>query len=411
MTHETLIIGAGLAGLTCARALHRAGRSCLVLEAGDEAGGRVRTDCVDGFLLDRGFQVLLTAYPEAERWLDYQTLQLQKITPGTLVWKNGARHRVSDPLRRPLDLPATLRAPVGSLADKFRIALLRWHAGSGSLDDLLRRPETTTLEALRRRGFSESMIESFLRPWLGGIFLESELATSSRMMEFVFRLFARGDTAVPAAGMQAIPRQLAAGLPAGTVRCGTPVTAIDGTRVHLATGAVLSARHLVLATDGETAARLLPGLPAPAWRAATTLYFASPRSPVGEPTLMLNGTGTGGVNTLIDLALVAPSYAPAGQSLLSLTWRGPPPPADDALESAVRGEMISWFGRETVASWRLLRIDRIRQALPVRWPLVRKPPAPLREGVWVCGDHRDTASIQGAMQSGRETAEVLASLS
>jgi len=409
MEHETIIIGAGLAGLTCARALHAAGRGCVVLEAGDEVGGRVRTDRIEGFLLDRGFQVLLTAYPEARRWLEYAALDLRVITPGALVWKDGARHRVSDPWRRPRDLAATLRAPVGTLADKLRIATLQLKAGRGSLEDVFRRPETTALAALRAHGFSDGMIEGFLRPWLGGIFLDPALETSSRMLEFVFRMFAGGDTALPASGMQAIPRQLAAGLPAGSVRCGAAVEAIDGRAVRLASGERLSARHLVVATDGTAAAGLVPRLPPPAWRAATTVYFAAARSPVGEGTLMLNGTGRGRVNTLIDLSQVSPSYAPPGQSLLSVTVAGSPSEEDEPLAASLRSELADWFGPAAVAEWRLLRICRIRQALPVRWPLTRSAPTPLSPGLWVCGDHRDTASIQGAMQSGRETAEALLS--
>lgn len=409
MQHETIIIGAGLAGLTCARALLAEGRQSVVLEASDDVGGRVRTDTVDGFLLDRGFQVFLTAYPEARRWLDYRALDLRPITPGVLVWLEGVRHRVSDPFRRPRDLLSTLRAPIGTLADKARIATLRWHAQEGTLDDLWQRPETTALEALRAHGFSERMIDTFLRPWLGGIFLDSSLSISSRMLEFVFRMFAEGDTALPAAGMGALPRQLAAGLPAGAVRCGALVEGIEGDEVRLPDGERLRARHIVVATDGIAAAQLVPGLTAPSWLSTVTLYFAAPRSPGGEGTLLLNGSGRGRVNTLIDLAAVAPAYAPTGQSLVSLSVLGDPEDDDEALVAAVREEMALWFGEQAVAAWRVLRVDRIRHALPARFPLTQTPPVAARDGLWVCGDHCATASIQGAMQSGRETAEAILS--
>jgi phytoene dehydrogenase-like protein len=412
MEGNTLVIGAGLAGLTCARALQAAGRGCVVLEAGDDVGGRVRTDEVDGYLLDRGFQVFLTAYPEARRWLDYRALDLRTITPGTLVWKDGARHRLSDPLRRPRDLMATLRAPVGSLTDKARIGLLRRRVSAGTLEGLFARPETTTLEALRAEGFGDGMIEGFLRPWLGGIFLDWSLSTSSRMMEFVFRMFAEGDAALPAAGMQAIPRQLAAGLSAGTVRTGARVERIDGTTVHLAGGETLRGGQVVVATDGGTAAHLVTGLAAPAWSASTTVYFAAERSPLGEPTLCLNGSGRGLVNTVLDLSAVAPGYAPPGLSLLSVSVRGEPEEGDERrLVERVRDELGEWFGGQAVAQWRLLRAYRIPRALPRRFPLTLPSPKPLREGVWVCGDHDSTASIQGAMQSGRETAEAILAVS
>ena len=272
MDHETIIIGGGLSGLTCARALHAAGRRSVVLEAGNAVGGRVRSDTVDGFTLDRGFQVLLTSYPEARQWLDYEALDLQVMTPGALVWRDGARHRISDPFRRPQDLPATLRAPVGSWLDKARIGWMRWQSQRGTLDNIFERPEMTALALVQHYGFSEKMIESFLRPWLGGIFLETELSTSSRMLEFVFRFFADGDAAIPAAGMQAIPRQLAAGLPEDSVRCGVAVVAVEGRTIHLSSGERLTGRHIVVATDGAAASRLLPeAVVAPSWRQAVTL--------------------------------------------------------------------------------------------------------------------------------------------
>lgn len=398
-----------MAGLTCARALQAAGKSCLVLEAGADVGGRVWTDEVEGFQLDRGFQVFLTAYPEARRWLDYRALELRPILPGALVRREGRWHRVSDPFRRPEDAWATLRAPVGTLLDKARIATLRWQSKQGPLEAVFQRPETTTLEALRAQGFGETMIETFLRPWLGGIFLDPALETSSRMMEFVFRMFADGVAALPAAGMQAIPRQLAAGLPADAIRCRTPVEAIHDGTVVLAGGHRLGGRHIVVATDGSTAARLVPGVTSPAWRSTVTVYFAAPGSPVGKPMLMLNGTGQGRVNTLIELSAVAPEYAPAGQSLISVSVLGDPGIDDDTLVAELRRELLGWFGAQAVAPWRLLRVCRIRQALPVRYPLTLKAPKPVRDGLWICGDHVETASIQGAMQSGRAVADALLS--
>lgn len=407
MECDVIIVGGGLAGLTCARALQAAGKRSLVLEAGADVGGRVWTDEVEGFRLDRGFQVFLTAYPEARRWLDYRALDLRPITPGALVWKEGRWHRVSDPFRRPQDAWATLRAPVGTLLDKARIATLRWQAKEGTLEAVFQRPETTTLEALQAQGFGGTMIETFLRPWLGGIFLDPALESSSRMMEFVFRMFADGMAAVPAAGMQAIPRQLAGGLPKDSILCRTPVEAIDGDSVVLAGGDRLRSRNIVVATDGSTAARLAPGLTSPAWRSTVTVYFAASSHPVSKPILMLNGTGQGRVNSLINLSAVAPDYAPPEQSLISVSVLGDPGVDDDTLVEDLRRELAGWFGAQAVAPWRLLRVCRIRHALPVRSPLSLSTPKPVRDGLWICGDHVETASIQGAMHSGRAVAEAL----
>ncbi len=405
---EVVIVGAGLAGLTCARRLRMGGVDCVVLEAGDAVGGRVRTDMVEGFRLDRGFQVLLTAYPAALEWLNYRQLDLKKFSAGARVWCDGRMHRVSDPWREPGALWDTLRAPVGSLVDKVRIATLRAAARRGTIEDVFARPETTALNALRAHGFSERMIERFMRPWLGGVFLDAELETSSRMLEFVFRMFAEGDTAVPAAGMQAIPEQLAAGLRPGTVRLNARVLALEAGGVRLVSGERVEGRRIVVAAEGAGAADLLPAIVRPEWRAVTAVYFAAKTSPLGEPTLMLNGTGRGRVNNVAVMSDVAPGYAPAGQALVSVSVLGDPAMDDGTLEAQVRAELREWFGA-AVTEWKMLRVYRVRRALPVRWPLERIRPRALRPGLWVAGDFTNTASIQGAMESGEGVAESILS--
>ena len=400
---DIVIIGAGLAGLTCARRLHAAGVSCVVLEADDAVGGRVRTDIVDGFQLDRGFQVFLTAYPTARAWLDYEQLQLRTFAAGSRVRCDGAMHEVSDPWREPGAWWATLCAPVGSLADKIRIATLRRAARRGTLAELWARPETTALAALRAHGFSERMIERFLRPWFGGIFLDRELETSSRMLEFVFRMFAEGRAALPAAGMQAIPEQLAAGLPTGTVRLGARVARVEPSAVFLESGERIAARHIVVATENAGAAALLPEVAVPRWRATTTIYFAAARSPLGAPMLVLNGEGRGYVNNLVVLSDVAPSYAPAGQALVAVSVLGEPAMEERALVERVREELCVWFGAE-VADWCWLRSYRLPRALPARMSLGPMKPVAVRPGVWIAGDGRTSASIQGAMESGEAVA-------
>src|SRR5215218_2776081 len=248
------VVGAGLAGLRCARRLHEKGVAATVLEASDGVGGRVRTDRVEDFLLDRGFQVLLTAYPEAADALDYGRLELHPFYPGA-----GVR---------------TVLAPVGGLGDKLKVASLRRQVVAGSLEELFARPETTTREALAAHGLSDTIVDRFFRPLFGGILLDRELGTSSRMFEFVYRMLALGDVSLPARGMGAITEQLAGGLPADRVRLGRRVTAVGDGSVLLADGERLPARAVVVATDGPTASGLLGGEPpAPASVAARCLYF------------------------------------------------------------------------------------------------------------------------------------------
>ncbi len=329
---DVIVVGAGLAGLCCARELHAAGLEVLVLERGDAPGGRVRTDEVDGFLLDRGFQVLLTAYPEARRALDYERLGLRPFENGALIRRDGGFARIADPFRHPLQALRGLRDAPGSLPDKLRVARLRRRLSRFSLNELLTAPQVTTAEALRREGFSSDLVDAFFRPFLGGVFLDPSLETSSRLFAFVFKLFSEGEAALPAAGMQAIPRQLAEGLPAGDLRFGATVESAAPGEVVLAGGERLTAPAVVVAADGPEAARLTGAVEAPAARAVTTLHYAAERSPVGEPVLVLNGEGRGPVNDLCVPSDVAPSYAPPGAALVSATVLGLPPLDDDALD-------------------------------------------------------------------------------
>jgi phytoene dehydrogenase-like protein len=404
---RVVVVGAGMAGLCCALELQAKGIPCLVVEASDRPGGRVRTDKVDGFLLDRGFQVLLTAYPEARRVLDYDALKLHTFLAGSLVRIGGKFHQVADPFRRPWAAPATLAAPVGSFKDKLLIARLRRHVKEGSLDDLWTRPETSTQDALRSFGFSDKMIGSFFRPFFGGIFLETELATSSRMMEFVFRMFSLGKAALPAAGMGALSEQLAARLFAGTMRYGARVESVGDKEVRLAGGERIPAKAVVLATEAPETARLMPGLNAPGFHGTACLYFAADKPPVTKSILILNGDGDGPVDNLCVPSAVAPSYAPEGKALVSATVVGGAEADEKELEQEVRRQLLSWFGPE-VSAWRLLRVYRIRRALPARRSLEPVSlPVRRRPGLYFCGDHRDSPSLQGALTSGRRAAEAL----
>jgi phytoene dehydrogenase-like protein len=409
---DVIVVGAGLSGLCCARELRAAGLDVLVLERGDAPGGRVRTDIVDGFLLDRGFQVLLTAYPEARRVLDYERLGLRPFESGALIRRDGRFTRIADPVRHPLRALESLLDAPGSIPDKLRVARLRRRLSRGSLNEILTAPQVTTAEALRREGFSPELVEAFFRPFLGGIFLDPSLDTSSRLFAYVFKLFAQGEAVLPAAGMQAIPRQLAEGLPEAALRLGCTVEAAGPGEVVLAGGERLVADAVVVAADGPEAARLTGAVEAPAPRAVTCLHYAAERSPVGEPILVLDGDGRGPVNDLCVSSDVAPGYAPPGAALVSTTVLGVPSLADEALDDAVRGQVRHWFGAQ-VDAWRLLRVHRIPFALPAQPPAALaavERPARLRDGLFVCGDHRNTASIQGAMVSGRRAAAAVRGL-
>ncbi len=404
---NVIVVGAGLAGLSCAKRLVNAGVGVRVLEATDRVGGRVRTDVVDGFTLDHGFQVLLTAYPACRELLDYKKLRLHPFEPGAVIRMNGRFSMIGDPWRRPMQAFQTLMSPVGTLADKIRIARLRHRSCKGSLVDLFNRPHSSTEKRLADEGFSTSMIEYFFRPFLGGVFLDPSLQTSSRMLEFVFRMFASGDIALPADGMAAIPRQLADELPRGSLSLSTSVESIENGEIRLSSGEKLAPAQIVVATENTAAARLLGDRSLESkWQSTTTHYFACDQSPDRRRCLILAGDEyqrdarhrIGSVSVLSD---VAPSYAPQGRCLVSVSVPGCGEPSvsssDDELE-AVREQLSRWFGDET-NSWRHLRTYRVPYGLPTT-PLDKIDSIRRHADVILCGDHLETPSIHGAMSSG-----------
>lgn len=413
-TAHVIIVGAGLAGLACARELVRRGVACTVLEASDEAGGRVRTDQVEGFQLDRGFQVLLTGYPEAASLLDYQALQLHAFHPGALVRYAGRFHRISDPLRRPQDLLSSLMSPIGSLGDKLRILRLRGDALNRRLCAQAGGGGRTTMEALHSYKFSPAMRDRFLRPFLGGVFLDQSLSIPCRHFEFVWAAFSRGAIALPRRGMGAVAAQLASWLPAGSIRLRAPVACLEGTQVILASGERLSANAVVLATEYAAAATLRGEPPSGApGRQSTTLYFDAATAPVRGPWLLLNGGQEGPIGTACVLSEVAPTYAPAGRALVSVSLADQTAPGGLDQQQAVRAQLRDWFGA-TVDGWRHLRTDRISQALPPVSSLAgQQGVSPrLKPGLYRCGDYCETGTLDGALLSGRKAADlVLADLS
>lgn len=395
-----VVVGAGLAGLVAAWRLTQAHVPVRVLEASDRPGGRMATDVIDGFRVDRGFQVLNTGYPAVPRALDLPGLALRAFQPGARVRTESGSHVVSDPRRAPASALSTLRAPIGSAADKARVAAVS--AALVARESAARAtPDQPALERWRQRGVSSGFVDTFLRPFLSGVLLDADLSTSARFTDLVWRSFARGTIAVPARGMAAVPAQLAGRLASGTVEYGVRVTGIGSGEVETSAGTV-ACSAVVVAADPVAGAHLL-GVPAPEMHGVTTWFHAARSAPVADRLLTLDGSGRTGIANSIVLTNAAPSYSSDGRALVATSVLGVGTTTDRQLRAH-----LSWLYESDAADWELVAEVAVPDALPAfppGSPLRRRPQ--VAPGVFAAGDWRDTPSIQGALVSGRRVADAV----
>lgn len=396
MTKPILIVGGGLSGLACAVTLAKAGTPFELFEGSNRWGGRAGSDCKDGYILDRGFQVFLDAYPTATELLDLEALELKPFASGALVCMGGGLKQMADPFRHPRALFRTLAGPLPP-ADLLRLGRLTLKLKSMLPEDALLVPDVSTLTFLQNFGFSDKALVRFWRPFLGGIFLEAELSTSSRMFHFVFSLFARGRATLPREGMQAIPDQLAAKLPKDSLHLNTRVTELTPEGVRFADGAWVDGSAVVDARDPWVDPE------APGACGTVCFYFACDVVPWTGPWLVLCPE-TEHINTLTDLTSLHPGVAPAGKHLVSVSSLNP-----NAIEEDVRADLLALPG-VNVEHWTLIERIAVPYALPAQPPGHLSPPS--RTGASVngllrCGDFLETASIEGAIASGKRVGELL----
>jgi protoporphyrinogen oxidase len=397
------IIGAGIAGLTCAKYLKDQGVDALILEASDGVGGRVRTDIVDGFKLDRGFQVFLTSYPEAQNLLDYDALSLKNLPSGARIRKGGEFFLMPNPLKDIWTAPQALFSPVGSLFDKLKVLQLSTETRSAGEPDRTGSNQTT-IAFLREFGYSDTMIDRFFIPFLRGVFLEKDLQTSSAFFKFLYGRFATGDVAVPSSGMQAIPEQVAGHLSLQQIRLNTPVRNIEGRTLFLESGEKLEAEKIILATEAAVAARLLAEEQKIEFNGTTCFYFETDSllEFAAEPYLMINSNTDELIDHLLVLSAAVPGYAPSGKTLVSVNIVG----NTEVSEEDIKIELAAWFGREI--AWRHLRTYKIPHALPRYFPdSAVESNLRINDFIYRCGDYTAYPSLNAAMKTGREVAEMI----
>jgi phytoene dehydrogenase-like protein len=404
-----VIIGAGIAGLTCAKYLKDKGIEATILEASFGVGGRVRTDIVEGFKLDRGFQVLLTSYPEARKLLNYSNLNFKILPSGARIRQGNEFPVMPNPLKNPLTAPQALFAPVGGLWDKLKVLQLNLslkNAPEPTAVDTL--DKQSTLDYLKEFGYSDTIIERFFRPFFRGVFLEKNLKTDATFFKFLFSQFAKGDVVVPENGMQAIGEQIAAHLAPHQIRLNTAVDKIVGQTIYLENGETIEAEKIVLATNASATAKILGEKPTVSFNTTDCLYFSSdlPLSIFNKPYLIINANTHELIDHLVVMSDVAPSYAPVGKTLISVSLVGKNKYSDQDLVEKVGKELVQWFGEKY--NWKHLRTYRIPEALPQYFEAPPQYSAlKINDFMYRCGDYMAYPSLNAAMKTGREVAEML----
>lgn len=405
---DVAIIGAGMAGLTAAITLHSAGIGVMVFDAQGFVGGRVATDDFEGFKLDRGYQVILNAYPECKEQLNYALLDLKPFDAGALVRVKDQFIPFSLFSSHPVTFIKSIFNGLISVGDVFKLSKIARHLKKTPLDKLLAETTGSTSSVVQKYDLSPSVANHFLKPLLAGITLDKSLSSSGKLAAMAMKMMLEGPVSIPARGIGTIPSQLASLLPREVIRLNSSVESIGPNRITLHTGTQVKAKIVLIATDPWSAARLLGTQVPPPGKEVACIYYVSKKPPVEEPVIVLNGNGTGPINHLAVLSNVSPRYAPKGYSLISITvLEEELKKAGNQLESAVKDQLIDWYGQD-VNDWRHLHAYRVRNAHPAAYPLKvwqGGTGLKVREGVYACGDYLELPSLNHAMLSGRKAAE------
>ncbi len=410
MKPKISIIGAGISGLTAAVYLHKKGFSVQIIEASNSVGGRIKTDVIDGFRLDHGFQVLLTSYPETKALLNYEALNLKAFLPGAKVLYDGGQFDIADPFRRPSALLKTIFAPVGSLKDKMNTFFLKHKLLNKNIDEIFTQKQQSSKNQLVQYGFSQKMINRFYKPFFSGIFLENNLETSNRMFDFVMKMFSEGNAAIPAKGMQEIPNQLLEMLPENSVIFNAKVIDIQNNIIFLENGDQINTDKIVIATEANQLIEKFSPSINKKYQSVTNVYFEAKNQPINEAIVVLNASSEKKwVNNLTVLSNVSTDYAPMNKVLISVSCNGLLNDDDEILSQNMKEELQQWFGN-AVHDWRFIKSYRIKYALPNADSVSNElsvEQMKLSDNLYVCGDHLLNGSINAAMKSGRLVADLI----
>ena len=403
------IVGAGVSGLVAAQVLENQGYQPVILEASDRAGGRVKTDIKKGFQLDHGFQVLLSSYPAAQKYLDFKALKLQELKPGAVIFNNGKQQIIGDPLRDISTLFSTLFSGIGTLSDKFKIFQLNLKLKNKSIEAIFSSDEISTKVYLQEFGFSSQIITQFFTPFFTGIFLENELTTSSRMFEFVFKMFGEGLAVLPKGGMEEISKQLVANLSNTTFQYNTQVSSVSDDEIVLHTGEKLVSTATIIATDASKLVRDAPSKNL-IWKSCQTLYFTTNKRVIEKPMIGLVSKKDSLINNIFYHTSVA-THSNNTEELLSVTVVKEHQLTEEQLIATVTKQLQEEC---TIDHLTFLAVYHIKKALPdlkdIKYE-VSPSETQLSSGIFLAGDVQLNGSLNAAMIAGEKAAlQVIASL-
>ena len=403
------IIGGGISGLIAARVLEEYGLSATIIEATDRLGGRVKTDVVDGYSLDHGFQVLLTAYPAAKKYLDFDALALQEFLPGSAIFKNGKQKIIGDPLRNLSLLLPTLFSGIGTVNDKLKILALNRRLKKKSIQNIFAEKEQTTLAYLENIGFSETIITDFFIPFFSGIFLENKLETSSRMFEFVYKMFGEGNAALPKDGIQAIPKQLFEKLKSTTIIFNTKVKSVENGSIILESGETLKSNFTIIATQASGLVSNLKNQ-ATLWKSCDTLYFEVAKREIKKPLIGLIAAPNALINNIFYHTSLQTS-ATATKELLSVTVIDRQNLTNKQLVTEVQKELKELCNIDYCT---FIKQYNIPMALPklqdIQYEMLPSETR-LTETIFLAGDTQLNGSLNAAMIAGERAALEVINLS